>query len=173
VPVSLPPPPQPGDLITADLLVRLADAVRDVDTRLESVSRRLAILEQGGGRIVPELVPLDTNKFRGFVEELRGANVAILDEPDKSKRLERVKDLWLERRQDILLDDDMKHTAELTEAEWVVLGTAAGIKPSEVAQTLSATRPTSAQAVRTQFGQSAFELDNFANLSQGFIGLSG
>lgn len=170
MPVVLPPAPQPGDLITADLINRIADAARDLDLRLESLTRRVALLEQGGGRLIPQLVPLDENKYKLFVEKLR-TDRKILDEPDTNKRLELAADLWLQERQDIVLDAGIRRTNELTEGEWVLLGAAAAIKPSDVASTLEVTRPTSAQAIRTQFGKIAPDLDAFANLNSGFIGI--
>jgi len=170
VPVVLPPAPQPGDLITADLINRIADAARDLDIRLESLTRRVALLEQGGGKLIPQLVPLDEGKYKLFVEKLR-TDRKILDEPDTNKRLELAADLWLKERNDIVLDAGIKRTNELTEGEWVLMGTIAAVKPSEVATALAVTRPTSAQAIRVQFDKIAPDLDAFANLSTGFIGI--
>ena len=170
MPVSLTPRPQPGDLITAEWMTRLADAIGELYTQVEAVSRRVALLEQGGGRRVPELVPVDPDKFKSFVDSIRGGNIKILSEPDKSKRMELVKDAWLAQRNDVLLDEDLKSSQELTEQEWVLLGTAAGIKPSDVPNVLATKYPSSSRAVKSEFGDSMFELDNYANLTEGKIG---
>jgi hypothetical protein len=170
VPVSLTPLPQPGDLITADWMARLANAIEDVDDRLEALSRRVAVLEQGGGRRIPELVSVDPNKFKAFVDSIRGGDVKILQEADKSKRLEKVKELWMQERKQVLLDEDIKATDEITEQEWLLLGTAAGIKPSEVPQALAVKYPSSARAVNTEFGGAIVEFDSYANLTEGKLG---
>ena len=104
------------------------------------------------------------------MDSIRGGNVKILSEPDKSKRMELVKDAWLAQRNDVLLDDDLKSSQELTEQEWVLLGTAAGIKPSDVPNVLATKYPSSSRAVKSEFGDSMFELDNYANLTEGKIG---
>ena len=170
MPVSLTPRPQPGDIITADWMARLADAIGELYTQTEGLSRRLALLEQGGGRRVPELVSVNPDKFKNFVEEIRGGNLMLLNEPDKSKRIDKAREMWLERRQDVLLDDDLKSSQELTEQEWVLLGTAVGIKPSDVPRVLATKYPSSSRAVVTEMGDSIYELDNFANLTEGKIG---
>jgi hypothetical protein len=170
VPVSLTPLPQPGDLITADWMARLATAIEDLDDRLEALSRRVAVLEQGGGRQVPELVPVDPGRFKQFVDSIRGGDIKILQEADKSKRLEKVKELWMQQRKEVLLDEDIKASQEITEQEWLLLGTAAGIKPSEVPQALAVKFPASARAVSTEFGGAIAEFDSFANLTEGKLG---
>ena len=170
MPVSLTPRPQPGDLITAEWMGRLADAIGELNTQVEAISRRLSVLEQGGGRAVPELVPVDSDRFKLFVESLRGGDVKILQEPDKTKRLQLAKDRWMEERKEVLLDDDAKLSQEITEQEWLLLGTAVGIKPSQVPQVLETKYPASSRAVKSEFGEAIVELDNYANLTEGKFG---
>ena len=168
MPVVLPPAPQPGDLITADLINRIADAARDLDLRLESLTRRVALLEQGGGRLIPQLVPLDENKYKLFVEKLR-TDRKILDEPDTNKRLELAADLWLQERKDVVLDPGIKRTNELTRANGCCWGgrgdqalrgrVGAGGHPAH----LGPGRPHPVRQARA-------DLDAFANLDSGFIG---
>jgi hypothetical protein len=170
VPVSLTPRPQPGDLITSDWTGRLADAITELYAQVEALSRRLAVLEQGGGRQVPELVPVDPNRYKEWVDKIRGTDIKILDEPDKAKRLDKVKELWMEERKKIVLDDDLKMTGEITEQEWLLLGTAAGIKPSEVPIALATKYPATSRAVTAEFGNAIVEFDSYANLTEGQLG---
>ncbi len=169
MPVSLTPRPQPGDLITADWMNRLASASEELYAQMDRLSQRLAALEKGGGKQGPELVPVDPNLFKNFVNKLR-VDESILTERDKTKRLERAKAIWLEQRKDIVLDDEVKQSQEITEPEWLLIGTAAGIKPSDVPDALAQSFPTSSFAVTQQFGSTIHELDTFANLSTGVIG---
>lgn len=173
MPVALTPRPQPGDLITAEWMDRLARASEDLYQQVDLLSRRLAALEAGGGKRGPDLVQVEPNRFKDFVDRIRGADVAILAEPDKGKRLERAKELWMEERQNVVLDDDLKQSQEITEREWVLIGTAAGIKPSDVPVALATTFPTASRAITNEFGSAITELDTYANLSSGRIGFTG
>jgi len=170
VPVSLTPRPQPGDLITAEWMDRLARANEDLYGQIEVLSRRLAVLEQGGGKQGPEILHIDPNKFRVFVDRIR-TDDRILEVADPAARLEKVRDLWLAERENTILDENVKSAKEVTSAEWMLLGPAAGIAPSNVSTVLATSRPDTAAAVNIRFGDTAHELDTFANLSTGLIGL--
>lgn len=169
MPVSLTPRPQPGDLITAEWMDRLARASEELYARLDALSNRLAVLEKGGGAEGPPLVSVDANILQDFIREAR-VTKKILDINDKVMRLETLSEMWLEHRDELVIDDDVKRSKELTPEEWIMLGAIAGIKPTAVPDVLAATLPTTARAVATELGPGLIELDRFANLTTGTIG---
>ena len=168
--VTLTPRPRPGDLITADWMDRLASALEEHDKELADLRRRLAVLEKGGGKRGPEILQVDPNKYTKFIDDIRGGQIKVLDIADKSDRLEKAAEEYLKGRNDFVLDDEVKRSRELTEEEWIVVGTAAGIKPSEVPQILSDTRPVTAKAIDAKLGDQVRDLDSYANLTSGKLG---
>ena len=166
---TLEPRPRPGDLITADWMDRIATAIQ-VDFRdIDDLRRRVSLLENLVGRRRPQIVAVDTNRFNDWVVKIRGSDVKILEVADKSARLEKAKDLWIEEREKVVLDDAVKKVKEPTEEEWVIIGTAAGILPSEVPVLLRKDFPATSRAIDSKLGTTLGEFDAFADLTTGKI----
>lgn len=163
--------PKPGDLITSALVGQLIDALEAHGAAIEELRRRLAVLEAGGGRKGPEVVAVDPGRFKDFIGKLRD-DEKVLQVTDKADRLEKAAQVYLQDRDTLLLDDELKASKELTEEEWVMIGTAAGIKPSDVPGVLANTRPVAARGIVTKLGDVVGDLDAYANLSRGTIGLT-
>jgi len=169
MPVNLTTRPEPGGLITADTMLALIAAVETLQTQMADVQRRLVILEQGGFRKPPKLIPILPDKYKDFVTKVRGGDIKILEEPDKLKRLETIADLYKDDRGEFTLDDEIART-ELTAEEWIIAGTAAGVKPSQVATILETKYPTTAAAINAKLGDQTVELDSYADIGTGRIG---
>lgn len=168
MPVMLNTRPEPGGLITADTMLSLIQAIETLQSQMEAVLRRLAIVEQGGFRKDPHLVPINPGKFTEFIKKVRGGDIKILEEKDKLARLEKIAELYQADRDDFFIDEVERR--ELSPEDWIVAGTAAGVKPSQIAIILQDKYPTTAAAIDTKLGDQASELDSYANLETGTIG---
>lgn len=168
MPVTLTPRPQPGDLITADWMGRLADAIVELQNSIAELNRRLAVLEAGAGRRLPQLVDLNGSKFDDFLTGLRVSDFTKIK--DDGIRLEKAAEAFRKQREDLVLDDAVSATSELSPGEWLVVGAAAGIRPSKLPDVLGERYPTSASAVKSELGDQIFQLDGFTDLSKGRIG---
>src|SRR3954452_825207 len=159
MPVSLSTRPEPGGLITADTMLSLIASIETLQNQMADVMRRLVIVEQGGFRKGPHLVDVNREKYTDFIKKAR-TQEKILDEKDKLVRLEKIGELYQEDRGDFTLGDEIE-LKELTAQEWILAGTAAGVKPSQVAMILEDKYPTTAAAINAQLGDQTVELDSY------------
>lgn len=169
MPVDLSPRPQPGDLITSDWMGRLVSAIEELQRTTTDLSRRLAVIEQSGGRKFPELVPVKPTKLKDWLSKLRDED-GVLDIADKESRLKLVADKYLEARGDFILDDEVMGTDEITAREWPQVIAAAGLETDEGMRLLSKSRPSSVEAIRSTLGGELDVIKGYADPSTGMIG---
>ena len=165
MPIALTPRPQPGDLITASWNDTLATNIEELQRQVTELSKRLAVLESGSGRRPPVKY---NPRLEVFIKDLRGPG-KILEVGNLAERLEVAHGKYLEKRQDFVEGDEVL-SRELTATEWVKVGAAAGIAPSELPRVMTTVFPTAAQGVEAELGGKLSGLDDFRDVTSGLIG---
>lgn len=166
MPVQLTPRPQPGDLITAEWMNRLADAIAELQGQVEALDARLDKLEKP--KVVgPGIkVPWDPSKFGDFFATLD--DVRRKDDP-RERLVETIK-----RYNDVRAEvGGGELRGELSDAEILNLFPAAGLSPTEGVETLKTIDPiASSSLTRTveASGSRFLSLDLKTDLSKGTIG---
>jgi hypothetical protein len=165
VPVQLTPRPQPGDLITAEWMNRLADAIAELQGQVEALDARLDKLERPKLPPVGIKVPWDPTRFDDFIVGIRDKD--ILKITNERERFERVLGEYLDVRDEL---SGGKLTGDITPQELINLAPAAGLSVTKGTQVLAEIDPVAAKQVTetiAESGTSGLALN--AKISEGKI----
>ena len=173
MPVSLTPRPQPGDLITADWMAPLADAIGELYTQVEAA---LAAASPCSSRAAAGGFRSSSRSTRTSSRASSTTSAAATSRsspsPTSPSASSKVKELWLDaapgraarRRPQV---EPGAHRAGVGAAGHGGRHQAVGR-----ADVLATKYPSSSRAVMSEFGDSMYELDNYANLTEGKIGFT-